>query len=581
MATRRAVSLVLWSLSVSITSARSTSCILRLDLGLQLVELAGLDEARRCCRWRGSGSRRRPAGSGCGRTPAGARGRPRCERSGWASRRPWRARSGVGAGRRTASARPRASALPPGGDGPRLGRVTASAPRPPRCRWRACSVTPPTRCGAVRAGAVAQRRARRAARRRRGRARRRSPSTRCAGSAPPRRCARRLAPKAPPPRSTRCCSSRSRCSGRPASRRTPSTRWSTRPWRRRAARAAQRRLRQRRAAPLPARARGDRRRGARRDPVARFNHPAWWIERLRADWPERWQAILEADNRASADDLARQRPARRRRGVSSRRSPRTGIAADALGGAGGALLERPLPVTQLPGFADGEVSVQDAAAQRAAPLLLAAPPRARRARPRRLRRARRQDRAPARARRPRPARARPRLRRGWRASTRRWRRLGLRARDARRRRGATPARWWDGRPFDAILLDAPCSASGIVRRHPDVRWLRRAERHRRAGARPRRACSTRSGRCSRRAAGCSTCTCSVFKAEGSAQIDAFLQRQPAMPALPPARRRPGTCCRCPTIDETPPAPGFSARGRRLLPRPDRESFESTPMTARR
>ena len=47
---------------------------------------------------------------------------------------------------------------------------------------------------------------------------------------------------------------------------------------------------------------------------------------------------------------------------------------------------------------------------------------------------------------------------------------------------ATPRRWWDGRPFDAILLDAPCSASGIVRRHPDVRWLRRARRRRRAGA---------------------------------------------------------------------------------------------------
>ena len=44
----------------------------------------------------------------------------------------------------------------------------------------------------------------------------------------------------------------------------------------------------------------------------------------------------------------------------------------------------------------------------------------------------------------------------------------LRAADAR-----DTAAWWDGRPFDAILLDAPCSASGIVRRHPDVRWLRR------------------------------------------------------------------------------------------------------------
>jgi 16S rRNA (cytosine967-C5)-methyltransferase len=46
----------------------------------------------------------------------------------------------------------------------------------------------------------------------------------------------------------------------------------------------------------------------------------------------------------------------------------------------------------------------------------------------------------------------------------------LKAADARQ-----PQSWWDGRPFDAILLDAPCTASGIVRRHPDVRWLRRPE----------------------------------------------------------------------------------------------------------
>ncbi len=57
----------------------------------------------------------------------------------------------------------------------------------------------------------------------------------------------------------------------------------------------------------------------------------------------------------------------------------------------------------------------------------------------------------------------------------------LKAGDARQ-----PAAWWDGRPFDAILLDAPCSASGIVRRHPDVRWLRRATTSRRAGAHCRR-----------------------------------------------------------------------------------------------
>ncbi len=131
-----------------------------------------------------------------------------------------------------------------------------------------------------------------------------------------------------------------------------------------------------------------------------------------------------------------------------------------------------MPVGRLPGFERGEVSVQDGNAQRAVELLLAAPlpPGARVldacAAPggktaQLLERADLEvlaiDRDPARL-----ARVDATLAR-----------LGLAARtlaaDA-----ARPEAWWDGRPFQAILLDAPCSASGIVRRHPDVRWLRRA-----------------------------------------------------------------------------------------------------------
>ena len=102
-------------------------------------------------------------------------------------------------------------------------------------------------------------------------------------------------------------------------------------------------------------------------------------------------------------------------------------------------------------------------------------------------------------------------------------RLGLAGRtlaaDARR-----PRDWWDGEPFDAILLDAPCSASGIVRRHPDIRWLRRPGDIGALVPAPRPSCSTRCGRCSSPAGGCSYATCSIFKAEGCEQIDAFLQR---------------------------------------------------------
>jgi 16S rRNA (cytosine967-C5)-methyltransferase len=99
-------------------------------------------------------------------------------------------------------------------------------------------------------------------------------------------------------------------------------------------------------------------------------------------------------------------------------------------------------------------------------------------------------------------------------------RLGLSARVVTGDAG-TPAPWWDGQPFDAILLDAPCTASGIVRRHPDVRWLRR---------------EADIGRLARLQAHLLAllwpllkpggrllyCTCSVFRAEGEAQAQTFV-----------------------------------------------------------
>jgi 16S rRNA (cytosine967-C5)-methyltransferase len=204
------------------------------------------------------------------------------------------------------------------------------------------------------------------------------------------------------------------------------------------------------------------------------------------------------------------------------------------------LLERARPVLQLPGFAEGEVSVQDAAAQLAAPLLLG----------------RRDDGAPwlAPGARVLDACAAP----GGKAAQLleladidllaldadplrlarvhdTLRRLGLAARlqvgDA-----GEPAPWWDGRPFAAILLDAPCSASGIVRRHPDVRWLRRPGD---IAALARTQARLLDALWPLLAAGGRLlyCTCSVFKAEGQEQIDAFLQRRPdalhvADPAAP-------------------------------------------------
>ena len=99
-------------------------------------------------------------------------------------------------------------------------------------------------------------------------------------------------------------------------------------------------------------------------------------------------------------------------------------------------------------------------------------------------------------------------------------RAEIKAGDARQ-----PKAWWDGRPFDAILLDAPCTASGIVRRHPDVRWLRRADDiHTLA----RIQAELLDALWPLLAPGgwLLYATCSIFLPEGQQQIDAFMQRQP-------------------------------------------------------
>jgi len=101
-------------------------------------------------------------------------------------------------------------------------------------------------------------------------------------------------------------------------------------------------------------------------------------------------------------------------------------------------------------------------------------------------------------------------------------RLGLKA-QVRHADAGRPADWWDGQPFDAILLDAPCTASGIVRRHPDVRWLRRESDIAQLAAVQRQLLEALwpllppGGRLL-------YATCSVFRAEGDAQVQAFLER---------------------------------------------------------
>ena len=254
------------------------------------------------------------------------------------------------------------------------------------------------------------------------------------------------------------------------------------------------------------------------DPVARWNHPLWWVERLQRDHPEHWAAILQANNvpgpmalrvnrrRVTRDDYRAQLEA-------------AGLSASPVGD-DGLVLSAAQPVERLPGFARGHVSVQDAAAQMAASLLL-------------------DGRAWSTADRVLDACAAPggktahlleradldllALDVDARRCTRihdNLQRLGLSA-EVQCADAANTAGWWDGRPFDAILLDAPCTASGIVRRHPDVRWLRRESDIAQLAALQAQLLKALwpllrpGGRLL-------YCTCSVFRAEGDAQVQTFL-----------------------------------------------------------
>ena len=203
---------------------------------------------------------------------------------------------------------------------------------------------------------------------------------------------------------------------------------------------------------------------------ARFAHPHWLIDAIRGDYPEAWERILVANNDAPPMWL-RVNALRTTRAAYLAKLEHAGIAASAAPEVASAVrLERPMGVHDLPGFAAGEVSVQDVAAQRAATLLELVP-----------------------GQRVLDACAAPGGKTGhilevgggrsevW-AVDRDAERLGLVGENLERLGvsaelvagdATAPANWWDGRPFDRILVDAPCSAIGVIRRHPDIKVLRR------------------------------------------------------------------------------------------------------------
>jgi 16S rRNA (cytosine967-C5)-methyltransferase len=103
---------------------------------------------------------------------------------------------------------------------------------------------------------------------------------------------------------------------------------------------------------------------------------------------------------------------------------------------------------------------------------------------------------------------------------------------------ASPSAWWDGRPFDRILADVPCSASGVARRHPDIKWLRR-EADVAQFARTQRAILDALWRVLGAGGKMLYCTCSVFRAENAAQIEAFVARHADARRLTINQQHPG------------------------------------------
>ena len=260
------------------------------------------------------------------------------------------------------------------------------------------------------------------------------------------------------------------------------------------------------------------------DPEARYQHPRWWVEVLRCAYPGSWEEILANGNihppmclrvnrrRARADDYASRL---RASGIGHRAA-----------GPDGLILERGIAIERVPGFAEGLVSVQDAGAQRAARCLdlragqrvldACAAPGGKTAHLLET-----EDLAltaidadPARC-----GRIRQNLER-----------LGLAAAvlaaDATR-----PADWWDGKPFDRILADVPCTASGVARRHPDLKWLRR--RSDVAGFAARQGAILDSlWRVLGAGGKLLYVTCSVFPQENEAVIEAFAARVAQTRRLP-------------------------------------------------
>lgn len=259
--------------------------------------------------------------------------------------------------------------------------------------------------------------------------------------------------------------------------------------------------------------------------VGRYSHPQWWIDKLRLQYPQNFQTILEADNKRPPMTL---RVNRRKISVESYRK----LLAEKVMHAewlwpGAFQLIQPVMVENLPGFSEGWVTVQDAGAQLAAPFLdvhdgmrvldaCAAP--------------------------------------GGKSShlleladisltvldndlvrltqvRQNLERLSMTAERLVCGDASRPDKWWDGQLFDRILADVPCSASGVVCRHPDIKWLRR-ESDLVKFATSQQAILNALWKILSRGGKLLYVTCSIFAEENTIQIKKFLKHHPDACPLP-------------------------------------------------
>ena len=208
--------------------------------------------------------------------------------------------------------------------------------------------------------------------------------------------------------------------------------------------------------------------GAAQTVEGRTNHPAWWVEKLQTAYPVKWEHILATSQLHPPMTLR----------VNRRKTTVEQVMAELLSAGIGArqtgpwaiTLDKPVPVGKIPGFAEGKLSVQDAGAQWTAALLdvkngqrvldaCAAPG----GKTCHILETADVDVMALDLDETRLGRVQQNLDR-----------LGLPA-QLKTGDAAQPSSWWDGRPFDRILADVPCSASGVERRNPDIKWLRRPE----------------------------------------------------------------------------------------------------------